>query len=48
VGRKAVKSIRQLKRFVINKLRSLQKLPKMIASFFDHPDCTYIGGAECP
>ena len=47
VGRRAVKSIGQLKRFVINKLRSLQKLPKMIASFFDHPDCTYIGDAEC-
>lgn len=47
VGRKAVKSIKQLKRFVINKLRSLQKLPKIISSLFKHPDCTYIGDSEC-
>jgi transposase len=47
VGRKAVKSIEQLKRLVINRLQSLQKLPKIISSLFDHPDCTYIGDAEC-
>ena len=47
VRRKAVKIMEQLKRFLINKLRSLQKLPKMIAAFFDYPNCTYIGDAKC-
>jgi len=42
VGRKVVKGSDQLKTPVINKLRSLQKLPKKIASFFRHPDCAYI------
>lgn len=42
VGRKAVYGPDQLKTAVINKLRSLQKLPKKIASFFRHPDCEYI------
>jgi transposase len=41
VGRKVVKGPDQLKTAVINKLRSLQKLPKKIASFFRHPDCAY-------
>ena len=42
VGRNLIKGPNQLKSIVINKLRSLQKLPKMIASFFRHPDCSYI------
>jgi len=42
VGRKVVYGPDQLKSLVINKLRSLQKLPNMIASFFRHPDCAYI------
>ena len=42
VGRQVVKGPDQLKTAVINKLRSLQKLPKKIASFFRHPDCAYI------
>lgn len=42
VGRKVVYGPDQLKAAVINKLRSLQKLPRMIASFFRHPDCSYI------
>lgn len=42
VGRNSIKGPNQLKSIVINKLRSLQKLPKMIASFFRHPDCSYI------
>lgn len=42
VGRKAIKGPDQLKSIIINNLRSLQKLPKKIASFFRHPDCAYI------
>jgi transposase len=42
VGRQVVNGPNQLKRAVINTLRSLQKLPKKIASFFRHPDCAYI------
>jgi transposase len=42
VGRKVIKGPDQLKSIIINKLRSLQKLPKKIASFFRHPDCAYI------
>jgi transposase len=42
VGRQVVNGPDQLKTAVINKLRSLQKLPKIIASFFRHPDCAYI------
>ena len=42
VGRKVISGPDQLKSAVINRLRSLQKLPKKIASFFRHPDCAYI------
>ena len=42
VGRQVVNGPNQLKTAVNNKLRSLQKLPKKIASFFRHPDCAYI------
>ena len=42
VGRQVIKGPDQLKTAVINKLRSLQKLPGKIASFFRHPDCAYI------
>jgi transposase len=42
VGRQVVKGPDQFKTAVINKLRSLQKLPDKIASFFRHPDCAYI------
>ena len=47
VGRQPVNGPDQLKRAVINKLRSLQKLPKLISSFFRHPDCRYIINAQC-
>jgi transposase len=47
VGRIPVNGPDQLRRAVINKLRSLQKLPKLISSLFRHPDCTYIGDALC-
>jgi transposase len=47
VGRLPVKGPDQLKRAVINKLRSLQKLPKLISSLFRHPDCAYILDALC-
>jgi len=42
VGRKVIYGPDLLKSAVINRLRSLQKLPKKIASFFRHPDCSYI------
>jgi transposase len=42
VGRRSIDGPNQLKSIIINKLRSLQKLPKKIASFFRHPDCAYI------
>jgi transposase len=42
VGRRVINGPDQLKVAVINKLRSLQKLPKKIASFFRHPGCKYI------
>jgi len=42
VARKPVFGPDQLKAAVLNKLRSLQKLPNKIASFFRHPDCAYI------
>ena len=42
VGRKVAFGPDQLKSAVINRLRSLQKLPHKIASFFRHPDCAYI------
>ena len=42
IGRMSVTGPDQLKTMLINKLRSLQRLPKKIASFFRHPDCAYI------
>ena len=42
VGRRVVNGPDQLKSALIGKLRSLQKLPNKIASFFRHPDCKYI------
>lgn len=48
VGRQPVAGPKQLKRSIINKLRSLQKLPKLISSLFGHPDCVYILEALCP
>jgi len=42
VGRQSIAGPDQLKKAVIAKLRSLQKLPGRIASFFKHPDCRYI------
>lgn len=47
VGRQTVSGPDQLKKAVIGKLRSLQKLPDKIASFFRHPDCRYILAAQC-
>ena len=42
VGRRTVSGPDQLKSAVIGQLRKLQKLPKIITSFFKHPDCAYI------
>lgn len=47
VGRQSISGPEQLKKAVVNKLRSLQKLPGKIASFFRHPDCCYIFTAQC-
>jgi transposase len=41
-GRKVIHGPDHLKKCVINKLRSLQKLPKIISALFRHPDCKYI------
>jgi len=41
VGRQPVKGPDQLKLNVINRLRTLQKLPKLISALFKHPDCVY-------
>jgi transposase len=41
VGRKTVFGPEQLKTAVIGVLRSLQKLPDKVKSFFRHPDCAY-------
>jgi len=41
VGRHVVNGPDQLKSLVFNKLRSMQRLTKKIASFFRHPDCAY-------
>jgi len=46
VGRMVIKGPDQLKKSVINRLRSLQKLPKIISSLFRHPDCKYILEAQ--
>ena len=47
VGRQTISGPDQLKKAVIGKLRSLQKLPGKIASFFSHPDCRYVLTAQC-
>jgi transposase len=47
VGRQPINGPDQLKRAVLNRLRSLQKLPKLILSLFRHPDCAYISDAMC-
>lgn len=41
VGRKVIFGPNQLKTALLCKLHSLQKLPRMIAAFFRHPDCSY-------
>ena len=44
VGRKSVFGPDQLKSAVTNCLRRLQQIPKIILSFFKHPDCNYALG----
>jgi len=41
IGRKKVLGIDQLKQLVLGRLRKLQKLPEIVASFFRHPKCGY-------
>jgi transposase len=47
VGRQTISGPDHLKKAVMAKLCSLQKLPNKIASFFCHPDCCYVLDAEC-
>jgi transposase len=47
VGRQPLSGPDTLKKAVISKLRSLQKLPAKIAAFFRHPDCRYILTSQC-
>jgi transposase len=42
IGRKKVFGPDQLKSLVLGRLRKLQKLPEIVASFFRHPECSYI------
>jgi transposase len=42
VGRQVVLGPDQLKTAVLGCLRRLQKLPKLIRSFFSHPECAYV------
>lgn len=44
VGRKSVFGPDQLKFAVISSLRRLQKIPKIVLSFFKHPECNYALG----
>lgn len=44
VGRKSVFGPDQLKSAVMSCLRRLQKIPKIVLSFFKHPDCDYTLG----
>ena len=44
VGKSAFGGPDQLKRIVLAKLRSLQKLPSKILGFFRHPETRYILG----
>lgn len=41
VARKLPQNKDVLKQFLVSALRSLQKLPDIVQSFFRHPDCAY-------
>jgi len=42
VGRRGVDSIEQMKRLAIGALRRIQKTPRLVRAFFQHPECQYI------
>jgi transposase len=42
VSTRLVGSAEEMKRFALGALRSIQKLPALVKSFFRHPDCRYI------
>jgi hypothetical protein len=42
VSTRLVGSAEKMKRFALGALRSIQKLPALVKSFFRHPDCRYI------
>ncbi|WP_326626735.1 transposase [Nonomuraea fuscirosea] len=46
VGRAAVDGIQQVKALMLSGLRSLQKTPALIRSFFRNPNLAYIAAAE--
>jgi len=41
IGRQVIWGPDQLKSLIMSRLRRLQKLPRIIANFFRHPDCIY-------
>ena len=41
IGRRAVHNLEEMKGLARSALQRLQKLPKLVASFFRHPECNY-------
>ena len=41
VSRRGVENIKQMKRMAISALRRIQKLPRLVRSFFQQPECQY-------
>ena len=42
VSRQLVESAQEMKRLALGALRSIQKLPELVKSFFRQPECRYI------
>jgi hypothetical protein len=42
VSRQLVESAEEMKRLALGALRSIQKLPELVKSFFKQPECRYI------
>ena len=42
VSRQLVESAEEMKRLALGALRSIQKLPELVKSFFRQPECRYI------
>lgn len=41
VSRRGVENIEQMKRMASSALRRIQKLPRLVRSFFQQPECQY-------